>query len=230
MLQKVTDDFKKLFRFFIFDRTANAMNQNLKPEERELVKLVIYFKKRAEILIIENRLDDEFRQMLDTCDKLTEQIDLHAQNRQVIIAEREQLQNLVKDNAKCPKCASSEQLKIIGTDKNEKGWKSNKYKCRRCNITFVLNTPNNPWDMIPYVEDFIAKMEVKLNEESLDPTSKQATALALEQMKMNLSKLKPVVEASDLDFAELEEKEKQMAELVHKFKKHLMIEKIRLEN
>jgi len=206
------------------------MDQNLKPEERELVKLVTYFKKRAEILIIENRLDEEYRQMLDTCDKLTEQLDLHAKNRQVILSEREQLRSLVKDNAKCPSCASNEQLKVIGTDKNEKGWKSNKYKCRRCNITFVLNTPNNPWDMIPYVENFISNMEDKLNNGQLDEASKQQTALALEQMKVNLSKLKPVVETSDLDFAELEEREKQMAEMVHKFKKHLMIEKIRLEN
>ncbi|MES2681473.1 MAG: hypothetical protein V4635_16370 [Bacteroidota bacterium] len=206
------------------------MDQNLKPEERELVKLVTYFKKRAEILIIENKLDDEYRQMLDTCDKLSEQLYLHAKNRQVVLSEREQLQSLVKDNAKCPKCASNEQLKVIGTDRNEKGWKSNKYKCRRCNITFVLNTPNNPWDMIPYVEDFVGNMEAKLNNEQLDETSKEHTRMALEQMKANLSKLKPVVEASDLDFAELEEREKQMADMVHKFKKHLMIEKIRLEN
>ncbi|HOZ87555.1 MAG TPA: hypothetical protein PL029_07345 [Bacteroidia bacterium] len=206
------------------------MEQSLKPEERELVKLVNYFKKRAEILIIENKLDDEYRQMLDTCDKLTAQLYLHAKNRQMVLSEREQLQSLVKDNAKCPQCSSNVQLKLIGTDKNDRGWKSNKYKCRRCNITFVLNTPNNPWDMIPYVEDFVGNMEAKLNNEQLDETSKEHTRLALGQMKANLSKLKPVVDASDLDFAELEEREKQMAEMVHKFKKHLMIEKIRLEN
>ena len=75
------------------------MDQELKPEERELVKLVHYFKKRAEILIIENRLDDEYQQMLDTCDKLTEQLRAHAKNRQTVLAEREQLQSLVKENA-----------------------------------------------------------------------------------------------------------------------------------
>lgn len=205
------------------------MEQNLKPEERELLKLVNYFKKRAEILIIENRLDEEYRQMLDTCDKLSEQLHLHAKNRDTILSEREQLQSLVKDNAKCPKCNSNEQIKVIGTDKNEKGWKSNKYKCRRCNITFVWTAPNNPWDMIPYVENFISQMELRLNDDSLDEESKEHTANALEQMKANLFKLKPVVEASDLDFTDLEEREKQMAEMVHKFKKHLMIEKIRME-
>jgi len=35
----------------IFDEHI-IMDQNLKPEERELIKLVNYFKKRVEILII----------------------------------------------------------------------------------------------------------------------------------------------------------------------------------
>src|SRR4051812_23285889 len=144
------------------------MNPNLKPEERDLYKLVSYFKKRAEILIIENRLDEEYRQMLDTCDKLTEQLDLHAKNRAAVLAEREQLKNIIKDNARCPKCESNANLKMIGVDKNEQGWKSNKYKCRRCNITFVWNAPNNPWDMIPYVESFIMQMEHKLSSEQTD--------------------------------------------------------------
>jgi hypothetical protein len=206
------------------------MDQNLKPEERELVKLVNYFKKRGEILIIENKLGDEYSQMLETCDKLVEQLQLHAKNRETVLKEREQLQNMVRDNAKCPSCNSNEMIKVIGVEKNEQGWKSNKYKCRRCNITFVWNTPNNPWDMIPYVEQFVVNMQNRLEEEGLDEASKTNTALALEQMKNNIAKLKPVVEASDRDLAELEERETQMADMVHKFKKHLMIEKIKLEN
>jgi hypothetical protein len=206
------------------------MEQNLKPEERELVKLVNYFKKRAEVLIIENRLGDEYRQMLDTCDKLVEQLDLHAQNRATVLSEREQLKAMVKDNAQCPKCASNASLKVIGVEQNEQGWKSNKYKCRRCNITFVWNTPNNPWDMIPYVEKFIADLEQKLETAPDNEETKQANLGALNQMKGNLSKLKPVVAASDLDLSELEEREKQMADMVHKFRKHLMIEKIRMED
>lgn len=206
------------------------MNENLKPEERELLKLVQYFKKRAEILIIENRLDEEYRQMLDTCDKFADQLNLHAKSRETILAERQQLSNLVKDNAKCPNCHSNEQLKQIGTDVSEKGWKSNKYKCRRCNITFVWAAPNNPWDMIPYVENFISDLEARLSNGELEEGSYEHTATAVAQMKANLLTLKPVVEASDLDFKELEDREQQMAELVHKFKKHLMIEKIRLED
>ena len=206
------------------------MDQNLKPEERELIKLVNYFKKRGEILIVENKLGDEYSQMLETCDRLVEQLEVHAKNRQVVLTEREQLQNMVKDNAKCSSCSSNEMIKVIGTDTNEKGWKSNKYKCRRCNITFVWNTPNNPWDMIPYVERFVVNMQNRLEDENLDDDSRQQTTMALEQMIANIGKLKPVVEASDKDVAELEEREKQMADMVHKFKKHLMIEKIKLEN
>jgi hypothetical protein len=206
------------------------MEAEFKPEEKELIRLVNYFRKRGEILIIENKLGDEYKQMLETCDKFVEQLEKHAVIRQSVIDEREQLNNVVKDNAKCPECESNAHLKVIGTDTNEKGWKSNKYKCRKCNITFVWNAPNNPWDMIPYVEHFIGELEKKLATVPPDTQSQLATTAAIEQMKDNLSKLKPVVENSERNFRELEEREGQMAELVHKFKKHLMIEKIRLED
>ena len=80
--------------------------------------------------------------------------------------------------------------------------------------------------MIPYVENFLANLQAKMAENNAEDQALPA----LEGMRANLSKLKPVVEASDLDFSDLEAREIQMAELVHKFKKHLMIEKIRMEN
>ncbi|MCD6067616.1 MAG: hypothetical protein K0S33_2442 [Bacteroidetes bacterium] len=206
------------------------MDHNLKPEERELVKLVQYFKKRAQVLITENKLEEDYRRMLETCDKLTEQLYLHAKNRENILAERAQLESMIQDNAKCPKCNSNEMLRLIGFDTSAQGWKSNKYKCRRCNIAFVWNTPNNPWDMIPYVEKFIKDTEEKMTD--LDPADpgRESTMQGLEQMKANVAKLKPVTEASDLDMKDLQEREIQMAEMVHKFKKHLLIEKIKMEN
>lgn len=204
------------------------MNPNLKAEERELVKLVQYFKKRAEILIIENKLDDEYSQMLDTCDKLVERLYEHAEKRQTVLSEREQLQGMVRDNARCPKCNSAEMLKVIGFDTTPQGWKSNKYKCRKCNIAFVWNTPNNPWDMIPYVEKFISDTEQKLSGQT--PEEQSMTVMAIEQMKQNMTRLKPVVDASDLDMKELDERELQMSDLVRKLKKHLLIEKIKMED
>lgn len=205
------------------------MSDNFKPEEREVIKLVTFFKKKAEKMVEENNLSEEFKQMIETCDKLVEQMTLHAKNRAIVLAEREQLKGMVKDNAKCPKCESNANLKHTGTDKNEKGWKSNKYKCRRCNVEFAWNAPNNPWDMIPYVESFVDNLELKIREEA-DESLRQSTQDVINLMKANLAKLKPVVEASDLDLAELEAREAEMAEMVKKVKKHLMIEKIKMED
>jgi hypothetical protein len=206
------------------------MENNLKPEERELVKLVQYFKKRAQVLATDNKLEDDYKQMLETCDKLTEQLMIHAQNRETILAEREQLESMIRDNAKCPKCNSADMLKVIGFETSVEGWKSNKYKCRKCNIAFVWNAPNNPWDMIPYVEKFIKETEEKMASLNGSGESIEATRLGLEAMKSNVAKLKPVTEASDLDLKDLQEREMQMADMVHKFKKHLQIEKIKLED
>lgn len=206
------------------------MNQELKQEERELIKLVGFFKKKAEQWAEGSEMPEEFKQLIDTCDKLVEQINIHAQSREVILSERELLRKLVKDNAQCPRCNKVENLKLIGTEKNEKGWQSNKYKCRKCNITFVWNAPNNPWDMIPYVESVVAEIEKKAEAENLDEDSKKHYTDSIAQMKGNLEKLKPVVENSAIDLANLELRDKEMADMVHKFKKHLMIEKIKMED
>jgi hypothetical protein len=205
------------------------MSQELKQEERELIKLVGFFKKRAENWAKGDIMPEEFKQLVETCDKLVEQINLHAQSREVILSEREMLKKLVKDNAQCPRCNKNENLKLIGAEKNDKGWQSNKYKCRKCNITFVWNAPNNPWDMIPYVESVIAEVEKKAEAENLDDASKQHYIASIAQMKGNLEKLKPVVENSAVDLAHLELRDNEMADMVHKFKKHLMIEKIKME-
>jgi hypothetical protein len=204
------------------------MQGNLKQEEREVIKLVGFFKKRAVQLMEEKKLSEDYKQLIETADKLVEQINLHAQKRDIVLGEREQLQNLVRDNAQCPKCFSNEKLKIVGTDKSEQGWKSNKYKCRGCNIEFVWNAPNNPWDMIPYVEHMIDKLRTQVNAEQEE--DRKAIEAAVTQMEDNLSKLKPIIEASDLDIVDLEAREKEMSEVVHTFKKHLMIEKIKMED
>ncbi|MCE3229085.1 MAG: hypothetical protein K0S32_3636 [Bacteroidetes bacterium] len=206
------------------------MNPEFNQEERELIKLVGFFKKRAERMIEEKKVGEEYKQLIETCEKLVEQLHVHAKNREIVLGERQQLSNLVKDNARCPKCDSMDQLKMIGTDKNEQGWKSNKYKCRKCNIEFVWSAPNNPWDMIPYVENFIANLEKKLADEQPGELAVQETTRVIDQMKANVAKLKPVVEASDLDYAELEMRETEMANIIKQFKKTLMIEKIKMED
>jgi hypothetical protein len=206
------------------------MDSNFNAEEREVVKLVHYFKKRAERLIEENKLDAEYNTLLETCDKLVEQLQVHAANRAAILKERDMLQALVRDNAACPKCNTKDQLKLVGVDKSKEGWKSNKYKCRKCNIEFVWVAPNNPWDMVPYIEKHINELDSKLNGTEGDTESKLPFVNLLESMKANLGKLKPIVEASDKDMKELEERETEIEEIVKKFKKHLQIEKIRMED
>lgn len=206
------------------------MNDNLNPDERELVKLTGFFKKRAEKLAEDNQIQEDVNQLAETCDKLVEQLQQHAKYRSIVQGERQQLQSLVRDNAQCPTCAKSDMLKITGTDQSAQGWKSNKYKCRRCNIEFVWNAPNNPWDMIPYVEDVITRMQARIAQDNMDVDAALEHMEAIAQMKANLAKLKPVVEASDLDWAELQQRETEMANIVKKFKKHLLIEKIRMED
>jgi len=206
------------------------MSEHLSQEEREVVKLVGFFKKRAMLLIGENKLDMAYNQLIETCDKFVEQLNLHAEKRQAIWMNRDTLNALVKDNAKCPECQSNEQMKHTGTDKNEQGLTSNKYKCRRCNIEFVWKAPNNPGDMVIYVEQVIADMEDKLKNEAMNELSREHLTAALEQAKENLGKFKPVVLASQQDLAELEARDQEMTSLVNQFKKHLMIEKIKMEN
>lgn len=206
------------------------MAQNLKAEERELIRLVNFFKKKTKTLVQENQSIEEYVQLLETGEKLVDQINLHAANRDVVAGERQKLNSLVKDNAVCPKCQKNNQLKLIGSDKSPEGWKSNKYKCRKCNIEFVWNAPNNPWDMIPYVERFIAQTEEKIEKESVAASEKEHMIAMVQQMKTNLDRLKPVVLASDQDLAELEARDQEMEALVHKFKKYLMIEKIKMED
>lgn len=205
------------------------MSQNLKENERELIKLVNYFRKHAEKLISENKVDAEFHQLIDTCEKFAQQLNLHAQRREEVLQQREQLKNLVKDNALCPKCHKNIHLKFVGIDKHPQGWKCNKYKCRKCNIEFVWSRPNNPWDMIPYVEGFVKELEQKIENEATSEDEKELALETVNQMQGNLDKLKPVIEASDLDFKELNERDEEMAKMIHEFKNHLLIIKIKMD-
>jgi hypothetical protein len=206
------------------------MEENLNQEERSVLKLISYFQKRKKELEEGGQLDDALSQLMETCEKLAAQLHVHADNRAAIHSSRQELQNMIRDNAKCPQCHSAANLKLIGTERNEKNWVSNKYKCRACNISFVWNAPNNPWDMIPYVEQFISDLEVKIADSDIDDENRKATEKAISQMRDSISALKPVVEASDAQLKEMNDREEQMADIVGKVKKHLMIQKIRLED
>ena len=204
------------------------MNKNFKSNERELVKVATFFKKQSKKLIDEGKLGEEHRKVEEAVDKFVEQMNHHADSRAFILDQREQLKKLVKDNAECPSCHSSAMLKIVGVEKNEKGWKSNRYKCRRCNIEFTWNRPNNPWDMISYIEDVMQMLRDKEDNEQ-NPAEKTALKIAVDNMQANLEKLKPVIDAHEEEFKALEKRDEEMERLIHEFKNSLLIEKIKMD-
>ena len=205
------------------------MNKHFNQKERDLVKLAGFFKKQSKKLIEEGTLGNEHKKVEEAVDRFMEFLNNHANTRAFVMEQREYLNKLVKDNAVCPKCHTNEKLKVVGTEKNEKGWKSNRYKCRKCNIYFTWNMPNNPWDMIQYIEEVLLTMRLK-HENALTPETEKQEALAtIASLKGNLDKLKPVIDAHDQEFNELQKRELEMDKLVHEFKNSLLIEKIKMD-
>lgn len=205
------------------------MNRNYKANERELVKIATYFKKQSKKLIAEGQLGEENRSVEQAVDRFVEHLDNHANTRAIILEQRGYLNKLITDNAKCPQCHSSDMLKSAGTEKNEKGWKSNRYKCRKCNIYFTWNMPNNPWDMIQYIQEVLVTLRLKFQNVDASDSDKAEANAAIEKMQANLDKLKPVIDAHDNDFRDLQARDEEMDRLVHEFKNTLLIEKIKMD-
>ncbi len=203
------------------------MKEQLNVKERELVKAANQFKKRAQNLIKAGKLTQEHLQVAKACDNLLEQVQLHAQHRAAILQQYEQVKKIVQDNAQCPRCNNNARLKQISVFTNEKGWKMNKYKCRRCNIEFVWNRPNNPWDMLKFIDDLLVQLEDKLQSEDAG-TVAQSLQLK-ESLLQNLATIKPIVETADKDLQDIRKKDEEMAKMLHEFKNYLLIERIKLD-
>jgi hypothetical protein len=201
------------------------VNKNFKPNERELVKVATFFKKKSKQLITEGKVGDENARVQEAVDRFIDQMSRHADARAFVFEQREQLRKLVKENARCPQCHSGTMLKLAGVEKNEKGWKSNRYKCRKCNILFTWNMPNNPWDMLAYTSEVLGNLRAK--DEAGKGTEEEKQALVT--MQANLDRLKPVIEAHDKDYADMMAREEEMEKLVHEFKNSLLIEKIKMD-
>jgi len=204
------------------------MNKNFKANERELVNVVTYFKRQSKKLVSEGKLGEENRQIEQTVDRFIEQINSHADVRAAILEQRKQLNTIVKDDVVCPKCRTKDMIKLVGTEKNEKGWRSNRYKCRKCNIQFTWKAPNNPWDLIAYVNESLNTLQQKLDDTASDE-DKQALRKSLENMNGQLEKITPVIIAHDKEYAALLEREEEMEKLIHEFKNSLLIEKIKMD-
>jgi hypothetical protein len=203
--------------------------KNLNDNERKLLKLINFFRKRAEKLIEEGTLSEQDQQVTTACQNLADSLLVHADNRAAILEKRAQLGAIVKDNAACPKCESNSHLKFVTVDTNEKGWKSNRYKCRRCNIAFTWNRPNNPWDLVPFLKDVVLEMEATALNETIPQQTREHAAYNRDMMLENLARLEPVLQESDLELASLEERDREMGKLIHQFTNYLMIEKIKMD-
>jgi hypothetical protein len=205
------------------------MNKHFKANERELVKVATFFKKQSRKLIAEGKLGEENKSVEEAVDRFIEHMNNHANTRAFILEQREYLRKLVKDNAQCPQCHSNDMLKLAGSERNDKGWKSNRYKCRKCNIYFTWNMPNNPWDMIQYIEEVLQILRSRHENEATPEAEKQEALTAIASMKANLDKLKPVIDAHDQEYNDLQTREKDMDKLIHEFKNSLLIEKIKMD-
>lgn len=206
------------------------VNNNLKPSERELVKMAKYFKKRSQDLIARGTLSPEHRKVEDAVDRFVSHLENHADSRAAILARHEELKRMVRDNAQCPSCHSADMLKHVGMEPNEKGWMSNRYKCRKCNIAFTWNRPNNPWDMIRYFEDVLTMLRLKSADATMVGEERSQIEVGIEQLEKHLGELKPVIEAHDREWENYLEREAEMEKLVHDLKATLLMEKIKLES
>ena len=205
------------------------MNHSLNTRERELAKAANQFKKRAQQLMQAGKLDPAHQTVSDACDRLLEQVYTHAENRTLILLQYENLKKTVQDNARCPKCGSSTHLKLRGTDANEKGWKMNRYRCRRCHLEFTWNRPNNPWDMLRFFEDLIGQLDRLTTAAPEGAANPEETAQMKAHLQASLAQLKPVVESADQNLRDIRQKDEEMAQLLHEFKNYLLIEKIKLD-
>ncbi len=202
---------------------------NLKPDEREVIKLAKHFGKRAEKLIKLGKLSPEHQQVTESCARLAEQVLAHAAHREQVLEKREKLCKIVQDHATCPQCHKNAHLRLTGQVRHEKGWNSNKYKCRRCNIQFTWNRPNNPWDLLRFMADYVTELSNQVTNTELPPETRQQSQTVINQLVQNINQLEPVLTQSDEEFADLNLREEEMTRLLPNIKGYLQIEKIKLD-
>lgn len=204
------------------------MNKNFKSNERELINVVNYFKRKSRQMIASGTIDEQHRGIEETVDRFVEQMNLHADQRAAILEQRKALEKIVKDDASCPKCHSKDMIKLVGTEKNESGWKSNRYKCRKCNIRFTWNTPNNPWDLLEYIQEKMIQIGEKLSTTASEE-EKNLLADSLDNAKAQLERIRPVISAHDTEYQEMTSRDEEMEKLIHEFRNSLLIEKIKMD-
>lgn len=203
------------------------MEHSLKENEKELIRLVSFFRERAEELIKNGKLSPEHEQLVSSCEKIAAAVYGHANARENILSRRQMLATIVKDNAICKECNSSADLMVTGTEKDTNNFEFNIYYCSNCNISFRWSRPNNPWDMVKFIENVMQSLKESevVSSDSYKPEI-EATLLQLEE---GLSRLKPVVQSSDLEYEQFQVKEAEFEDTIHSFRNHLLMQKMKMD-
>jgi len=79
------------------------------------------------------------------------------------------------------------------------------------------------------MEEFSANLETKLTENQLDEQAQVQARAAIESMSKNVENLKPVIDAADQEYKDVDIRDIEMAKLIHEFKNQLLIEIIKLD-
>jgi uncharacterized protein YlxW (UPF0749 family) len=83
--------------------------------------------------------------------------------------------------------------------------------------------------MISYIEDVLGKFRSRYEEADNDTADKEELRASIESMQANLDKLKPVIDAHNKEFNDLQTRDAEMDKLIHEFKNSLLIEKIKMD-
>jgi hypothetical protein len=83
--------------------------------------------------------------------------------------------------------------------------------------------------MIEHIEEVLQQLRSKLSEESTQAHDKEQATAVIENMQANLDKLRPVIDAHNKDYGDLQAREDEMERLIHEFRNSLLIEKIKMD-
>jgi hypothetical protein len=83
--------------------------------------------------------------------------------------------------------------------------------------------------MIQYIQEVLHTLRSKNENEVTEDTEREERKSVIANMQANLDKLKPVIDAHDQDFSDLQTRESEMEKLIHEFKNSLLIEKIKMD-
>jgi hypothetical protein len=82
--------------------------------------------------------------------------------------------------------------------------------------------------MILYFEEVLAQLQAR-NEATENAAEKEQFTAAIGSIQDNLGKLRPVIDAHEQEYRDLQSRDSEMEQLIHEFKNSLLIEKIKMD-